>query len=1044
MRERVTFIHNDYTLDPEQLDNQEAGLLGPQIESVRQDKLTIPLDELPSELTDILQEYEALHIRWASPVKSETLDPFTSRISPGLHVYVTPESPNSCNPTKLCGWLQRFGPLACSKPEAFTEFKQPATSTAPNFSFHQTLEDLHSFITISSQEFCPELDTVCNARLRSLLTATSLDLSFDKSTKALVASALWPLRPQTVAVPASTERRVEVGIFVNDRSQPNMKENELGVAGVLSVLGDKKKPSPTIFTFPARHRRDESVFTSRFLTPTGLHPTLQLSFSSNKPPSAEGECTPYAFLTLPKVIFADRYQLGDDLFLASKNLTALRYTTLPVDLEAPAYTTETWGSSILLELAPPPSGESQPWNVEIPLHLRYLKPSVTDQAEADIPYPAVFWACSSGEETLENPFDRLHIGYDNLFPRDTAFWHVTPQPEGGSRLMHRVNVPVLKLEGIDTIRTGTAIAVSLGFAWVMWKLVGVMLSKLELLEQELRSIKEVVQPKNNAESPSVSQRNGTVFPTQPSQLPPATNGAVFSLSSNLQSPQQPQSLVPSATLLEKTEPTKSRMLGGKLVSGQDIDWYFEKYLQCYHPYLPILRKKDPDECFEASTTLFWTVISTACRRYAKDEQLVTLLLDSLNRDVWGLLQAITLDLESIQTLLIICTWPFPTIRFVTDPSPNFISSALNACMLLGLHTGRGSHPSFLIGGRQHMTCTDYEASITWVFCSILAQRVSTGNGHPPPFLQHNDTKCKDTIKDSLAPELLTFFELQKFSNRLHTAMSAQISANNGVPETIVKMWEDEFELLRPLVTRVETDFSRFILLVAQLEVQAYYYISPPDQRPNFTLNTLRTYNTSQNLINTALTLESTCQLLTHSPHWVYRALVDASCILLSTLHSTAAPQHLSSSDAEVVAAQVLSLLKTCSVRDNDLPTRGSIILETFWSVRHLLPKWDIPVGAWPDRIGAATSYWCLTAFKNALQEAKNITDGTQKGIDAFQQRFPGNNNGDNEGNANANTDINGQEQTMDSTIDPLQGIDWSMIIDDFGWIGEGPVFLGPA
>lgn len=302
-----------------------------------------------------------------------------------------------------------------------------------------------------------------------------MDLSFDKSTKALVASALWPLRPQTVAVPASTERRVEVGIFVDDRSQPNIKENELGVAGVLSVLGDKKKPSPTIFTFPTRHRRDESVFTSRFLTPTGLHPTLQLSFSSNKPPSAEGECAPYAFLTLPKTIFADRYQLGDDLFLASKNLTALRYTTLPVDLEAPAYATEAWGSSILLELAPPTSEEGQPWNVEIPLHLRYLKPSVTGQAEAEVPYPAVFWACSSGEETLENPFDRLHIGYDNLFLRDTAFWHVTPQPEGGSRLMNRVTVPVLKLEGIDTIRSGTAIAVSLGFAWVLWKLVGVML-----------------------------------------------------------------------------------------------------------------------------------------------------------------------------------------------------------------------------------------------------------------------------------------------------------------------------------------------------------------------------------------------------------------------------------------------------------------------------------------------------------------------------------------------------------------------------------------
>ncbi|KAF4435156.1 Protein PBN1 [Fusarium austroafricanum] len=476
MRERITFIHNDHTLDPEGLDNQEAGLLGPQIESARQDKLTIPFSELPRELTEILQEYESLHIRWASPITSGTLDPFASRISPGLHVYATPISPNSCNPTNLCGWLQRLGPLACSKPEAFTEFKQPATSTSPIFSFHQALEDLQSFVTISSQEFCPELDTICNARLRSLLTAASLDLSFDKATNALVVSALWPLRPQTVAVPASTERRVEVGIFVNDRSQPNIKENELGVAGVLSVLGDQKKPSPTIFTFPARHRRDESVFTSRFLTPAGLHPILQLSLSSNKLPSADGDCAPYAFLTLPKTIFADRHQLGDDLYLASKNLTALQYTTLPVDLEAPAYTTDTWGSSILLELAPPDPKQKQPWNVEIPLHLRYLKPLASGQAEIEIPYPAVFWACSSGEETLENPFDRANVGYDNLFPRDTAFWHVNPQAESDSRLMNRVTVPVLKNEGVDTIRSGTGIAVSLGFAWILWKLVSVMLN----------------------------------------------------------------------------------------------------------------------------------------------------------------------------------------------------------------------------------------------------------------------------------------------------------------------------------------------------------------------------------------------------------------------------------------------------------------------------------------------------------------------------------------------------------------------------------------
>jgi hypothetical protein len=97
------------------------------------------------------------------------------------------------------------------------------------------------------------------------------------------------------------------------------------------------------------------------------------------------------------------------------------------------------------------------------------------QVEIEIPYPAVFWACSSKEETLESPFDRLHVGYDDLFPRDTVFWHVDPQPEGGSRLMNTVTVPVLNDEGVGSIRSGTAIAVAMGFAWVLWKLVSVML-----------------------------------------------------------------------------------------------------------------------------------------------------------------------------------------------------------------------------------------------------------------------------------------------------------------------------------------------------------------------------------------------------------------------------------------------------------------------------------------------------------------------------------------------------------------------------------------
>lgn len=54
-----------------------------------------------------------------------------------------------------------------------------------------------------------------------------------------------------------------------------------------------------------------------------------------------------------------------------------------------------------------------------------------------------------------------------------------------------------------------------------------------------------------------------------------------------------------------------------------------------------------------------------------------------------------------------------------------------------------------------------------------------------------------------------------------------------------------------------------------------------------------------------------------------------------------------------------------------------------------------------------------------------------------------NTNNQNSVSINANAS-NVQEENVDNAVDPFQGIDWSMILDDFGWIGEGPVFLGPA
>jgi hypothetical protein len=320
-------------------------------------------------------------------------------------------------------------------------------------------------------------------------------MSYDIAQRVLRVTALWPYQRQQVHATSRPNTRTEVGILSTDKPK-TLEAHEIGISGLLTVLGQDAKPSPTMFSFASRHRDAESAFSAQFLTPTGLHPTLQLRLTSDMPPPSASDqdatCTPYAYLTLPRTIFADKYQLADPLFLASKNLTALRHTTQPVDLEAPEYVMTQWGSSVLLELSPPTQTHQQKggggdgggdgggeWTASIPLHLRYLAPASGGYSTIAVPYPAVFWACEPAQQGSvvfpPNPFEKNQLGYDALFGGDTVFWHVEPKPAAakGGLLVNEVRVPVLDVEKAGWVNAGTAAAVLVGFAWVVWKIVGV-------------------------------------------------------------------------------------------------------------------------------------------------------------------------------------------------------------------------------------------------------------------------------------------------------------------------------------------------------------------------------------------------------------------------------------------------------------------------------------------------------------------------------------------------------------------------------------------
>ncbi|KAJ4153351.1 hypothetical protein LMH87_009841 [Akanthomyces muscarius] len=592
-------------------------------------------------------------------------------------------------------------------------------------------------------------------------------------------------------------------------------------------------------------------------------------------------------------------------------------------------------------------------------------------------------------------------------------------------------------------------------------------SKLEQLEQELRSIKQVVDPHGTT--------GADTSWTPPSPRVPFPNSSENHSRTFAQAvPQAPTPLsepsataAPSARLPEqrpKTGPTQARMLREHMVSGQDIDWYFNKFLQCFHPALPILRKRDPDECYEASPTLFWVIVYVTCRRYTKDRVFFRALVDHVEKDIAKTLIDPVMSLETAHAALFLCAWPLPVIRLLTDSSTTYVSIVMTGIMMIGAHTGRGSHKQFCVGTRKARIFTDEEASSTWMACCILAQKISTTSGHPPPSIQHDDTQCRASLDSPFWADLISTFDLYRFLNRFHSAMSVHASIHGQAPSSEVARWEQEFETLKPAIIQSNTELTHVLSLSALLEIQTFYFSANPEVPPHIQrINYLRAFNTARSLISTVLEQESRSKLLTHATNQIFRSLIDAACIVTSILYSTSAPPDMSPNDANLLAQHAAAVLHRCSVEESDLPHRIGVIIETFWTVRHLIPRIEVGPRAWSDRLGVGMSFWCLELFKKGLRaaqknsetaaaanRAEELINGhrtTRQNLAQSAIEQPVRESGAPAARAQqpAPSSVgqpNNMLQPMTMGPDPFQEIDWTMFTDDFGWIGDDGVLLG--
>lgn len=506
MRRRSTFIHDaSVDFNPGSAQITEDRFFLPELKAAREEQLKYGLDELPIELQHVLINSHELYIRWTPEDTYSTHAPYLSRASPGLHVFYTPLE--GASDDLVCPMLRKAfdDDLNCQSPNAtFIRPSNIATefSNTPSLQYHSVLPNLDHLVAYLQRTICPHSSLSCIHATALLATADSFDLSWDTISSTFTVTTFWSRPPSFLVDPESGTKsndawsiaintppkgtRAEIGIL---SSEPSASDpHELTLSGFLTVLGQDTKPKPTRFSFPSRHHSlppsQQQTYTASFTQPQGLHPTLRIKFldaSSLQPPTSappDAQCSLQVHLTMPSSIFVDPYSLkpSDPNFVSSNHIATVHSIAGYTDLEAPAYVPSPWGSTLLVTPLLPSSSNitstnpSDPWEITIPLHLRYLPPTTSSHTPTTLPWPVAYWACSAsaGTKFPINPFDRAHLGYDSAYGPLTMFYHLMPSSTSG-RIAETLTVPVYNTAHATPwkVEAITLAVIVAGFAWVL-------------------------------------------------------------------------------------------------------------------------------------------------------------------------------------------------------------------------------------------------------------------------------------------------------------------------------------------------------------------------------------------------------------------------------------------------------------------------------------------------------------------------------------------------------------------------------------------------
>ena len=152
------------------------------------------------------------------------------------------------------------------------------------------------------------------------------------------------------------------------------------------------------------------------------------------------------------------------------------------------------------------------------------------------------------------------------------------------------------------------------------------------------------------------------------------------------------------------------------------DLNHQSYATHYHPFLPFLdMSRTPHDYGQTSELLFWCIMAVASRHSISQPMMLQKLTHPVSDLLWKNLRASPYSLRTVQSLALLCTWPFPVSSSMKDPTPILIGCMVQAGTHIGLHCALNAQDFARVPTRLDAS-QQKEWVRTWQACNIIARR----------------------------------------------------------------------------------------------------------------------------------------------------------------------------------------------------------------------------------------------------------------------------------------------------------------------------------